>query len=223
MPSRSRKPFSKPAADANENLCSVFTGASATVLQHPSHSIPLQQAPLHQLCHTTASLQMDALGPAPTLRQLIDIFYDRVWNHRDDDALFAILSPNLRFRGSTESADRIGREAFKQYRDGIHLTLQDYVCQVQDVVVDASTAFARVWFSGVHSGGSLLGVPPTQRRVRWIGAARFALADVSEASPGMLQIGDVWVLGDLFSLQQQLQAPDRETDGDPENTSKSRN
>ncbi|CAE7038219.1 unnamed protein product [Symbiodinium natans] len=133
------------------------------------------------------------------LRKLVEVFYERVWNACDDDALFAILAPDVRFRGSTEAVDRVGPEAFKMYRDAIHEKLHNYTCTIQDVVVDETVAFARVWFSGTHSGGPLLGVPPTQRPVRWIGAARFALA--KEGS----QIGDIWVLGDLHSLSQQLQ------------------
>lgn len=36
-----------------------------------------------------------------------------MWNARDDRALREILSPELRFRGSTEATERVGPEAFK--------------------------------------------------------------------------------------------------------------
>ena len=42
-----------------------------------------------------------------------------MWNACDDDALFAILAPDVRFRGSTEAVDRVGPEAFKMYLIGV--------------------------------------------------------------------------------------------------------
>ena len=142
-----------------------------------------------------------------TLGGLVDVFYRRVWNARDDDALIAILAPDVRFRGSTESVDRIWPEAFKVYRNSIHNCLHDYSCTIQDIVTDGSVAFARVSFSGYHSGGLLLGVPPTNRHVHWIGAARFAFAQSLQPS-GVPQIGDIWVLSDLHGLQKQLLVSD---------------
>ena len=50
-------------------------------------------------------------------------------------------------------------------------------------------------FSGRHRG-PLLGVPATRRRVSWAGAAFFTF------SGG--RIADVWVLGDLHGLAEQL-------------------
>ncbi|CAE7853615.1 unnamed protein product [Symbiodinium sp. KB8] len=126
------------------------------------------------------------LGAA--LRQLVEIFYERVWNAKDDAALFAILAPDLRFRGSTEAVDRVGPEAFQSYRDKIHQALHTYTCKIEDIVVDGAVAFARVWFSGIHSGGDVLGVAPTKRRVKWIGAARFVLAEGPEGSPSFSKV-----------------------------------
>ncbi|CAK9060859.1 Metallophosphoesterase domain-containing protein 1 [Durusdinium trenchii] len=134
-----------------------------------------------------------------TDQNTIHVFYSRVWNARDDRALREILSPELRFRGSTEATERVGPEAFKAYRDAIHQALRDYTCTLQDVLVEGDCAFARVWFRGTHVG-QLLGLPGTGRAVEWIGCARFRVVSGVHGA----QLGDIWVLGDLYSLQQQL-------------------
>ncbi|OLP81061.1 putative pentatricopeptide repeat-containing protein, mitochondrial [Symbiodinium microadriaticum] len=100
--------------------------------------------------------------------------------------------------------DRQTFEMMLLYSHKIHQALHTYTCKIEDIVVDGAVAFARVWFSGIHSGGDVLGVAPTKRRVKWIGAARFVLAEGPEG-PSTAQIGEIWVLGDLYSLQKQLQ------------------
>ncbi|CAK9104795.1 unnamed protein product, partial [Durusdinium trenchii] len=119
----------------------------------------------------THLLKSDPMDPSQ-IRHLVEVFYSRVWNARDDRALREILSPELRFRGSTEATERVGPEAFKAYRDAIHQALRDYTCTLQDVLVEGDCAFARVWFRGTHVG-QLLGLPGTGRAVEWIGCARF--------------------------------------------------
>jgi predicted ester cyclase len=54
-------------------------------------------------------------------------------------------------------------------------------------------------FSGVHRD-TFLGVPATGRRVAWAGAAFFTFDD------GL--ISDLWVLGDLYGLHEQLRRPE---------------
>ena len=92
---------------------------------------------------TDAAMESKSSDLGAALRELVEIFYESVWNARDDTALFRILAPDLRFHGSTEAVDRIGPEAFKAYRDSIHQALHSYTCNIEDIVVDGAVAFAR--------------------------------------------------------------------------------
>ena len=57
--------------------------------------------------------------------------------------------------------------------------------------------YAKMRFTGVHAG-EFLGYAPTGRPVEWTGAAFFA-------ADGEL-LRDIWVLGDLVTLHEQLHA-----------------
>lgn len=74
--------------------------------------------------------------------------------------------------------------------------LADYRCTILDLVSEGERAFARMRFEGIHRA-KFLGFAPTGRRVDWAGAALF--------TPKSDKIADLWVLGDLQGLREQLQ------------------
>lgn len=117
-------------------------------------------------------------------------FYDRIWNAGDLDAASDLLAPDVSFRGSLGSEMR-GREAFGEYVRSVRSALADYRCEVLDCVAEGEQAFARVRFSGRHVG-VFRGYEPTGRTVSWVGAALFRFRGE--------RIAEVWVLGDLASL-----------------------
>ena len=63
------------------------------------------------------------------------------------------------------------------------------------VAAEGEQAFARMQFSGTHSG-PFLGHAPTGKRVSWQGAALFTFRGG--------RIAELWVLGDLAALEAQL-------------------
>lgn len=128
------------------------------------------------------------------VRDLVGMFYRRLWNERDLAVAPAILHPDVRFRGSVGSAVQ-GREAVCRYVELVTTALRAYRCDVQTLVVEGEHAAANVLFSGQHVG-EFLGYAPTGARVEWIGSAFFT------AEGGVLT--DVWVLGDVVSLRAQL-------------------
>lgn len=132
----------------------------------------------------------------PPIRNLVRRFYEDVWNAHDRTAIAELLTEDFRFRGSL-SRECEGLEAFADYVDSVHESLGDYRCEIEELVSEEESAFARMSFSGVHRG-LLLGHPPTGKRVSWAGAALF------HARRGMLE--SLWVLGDLDSLRRQLRA-----------------
>ena len=79
----------------------------------------------------------------------------------------------------------------------VHAALADYRCDIKDLIATDERAAARMTFTGIHRA-EFFGVPATQRRVTWAGAAFFAAADG--------RIKDIWVLGDLDGVKRQLGA-----------------
>jgi steroid delta-isomerase-like uncharacterized protein len=135
------------------------------------------------------------MSEAP-ISDLVRRFYRDLWNARDRSAIRELLAEDFRFRGSL-GRESVGLEAFAEYVDAVHQSLAEYRCEIEELVCEGERGFARMTFSGIHRG-SLLGHPPTGKRVSWAGAALF------QARAGKLE--SLWVLGDLDSLRQQLRA-----------------
>ncbi len=131
-----------------------------------------------------------------SIADLVRRFYRDVWNARDRSAIAELLTEEFRFRGSL-GRESVGLPAFADYVDSVHQSLEDYRCEIEELVCDGERAFARMRFSGIHRG-RLLGHPPTRKRVSWAGAALF------HERGGKLE--SLWVLGDLDSLREQLRA-----------------
>jgi len=77
----------------------------------------------------------------------------------------------------------------------IHTALGNYTCTTKDIVVEQSKVFAKLKFSGTHQN-SFLGYNATNKLVTWDGAALFHFTDN--------KISSLWVIGDLKSLEKQL-------------------
>jgi predicted ester cyclase len=126
--------------------------------------------------------------------QAVRSFYDRVWNRLDKAAIPELMHPDITFRGSLGPSMK-GHAAFADYVDMVTSALADYRCTVLDLVCEAERAFARMLFEGIHRG-PFMDFAPTGRRVEWAGAALFTLKEG--------RIADLWVLGDVYGLREQL-------------------
>lgn len=131
---------------------------------------------------------------APVGADLVRRFYADIWEVRDESAFAELLHEDFTFRGSLGHVKH-GREAFAEYVDMVHSGLQDYRCVIEELICEGDKAAARMTFHGVHRG-ELIGYRPTGKRVSWEGCAVFALRDG--------RIAELWVLGDLKSLEAQL-------------------
>ena len=130
------------------------------------------------------------------MRRIVERFYADLWNRVDLDCADDILHQDVDFRGSV-GLHAHGRAAVCEYVSMVTTALADYRCDIQNLIVEQEQAAARMQFSGVHVG-SLLGFPPSGRRIEWEGAAFFTARD------GLLDT--IWVLGDLDALRSQLDA-----------------
>jgi steroid delta-isomerase-like uncharacterized protein len=126
---------------------------------------------------------------------LVREFYERIWNAGDLDAATQLLTPDFAFRGSLGLEMR-GRAAFCEYVRSVRSALDGYRCDILDCVTEGEKSFAKMRFSGVHVG-VFRGYPPTGQLVQWLGAALFKIRGQ--------HIAELWVLGDLISLEAALQ------------------
>lgn len=127
---------------------------------------------------------------------LVDAFYSRIWNGGDLDAASSLLTDTFVFRGSL-GTELHGREPFLGYVRMVRAALDEYRCDILDCVSEADRAFARMRFSGKHVG-MFRGFAPTHEPVEWAGAALFRFERD--------RIAELWVLGDLASLDAMLRA-----------------
>jgi len=77
----------------------------------------------------------------------------------------------------------------------VRTALDRYHCDILDCVTEGDRVFAKMRFSGIHVS-PFKGYAPTGKPVQWLGAALFR-------ARGPL-ISELWVLGDLFSLEADL-------------------
>lgn len=122
-------------------------------------------------------------------------FYEIIWNQHNRAAIPEVLHENLKFRGSLGQETR-GHSGFGEYLDTVHEALGEYQCIVDELVSEPGRVFAKMKFTGIHKG-KLMGYLPTGKRVTWSGAALFIFAEG--------KVADLWVLGDLTSLERQLE------------------
>jgi steroid delta-isomerase-like uncharacterized protein len=129
-------------------------------------------------------------------KALVERFYHQVWNRADESAAREILHRDFRFRASL-GPERTGPEGFIEYLRAVHRALENFTCEIDELIAEDDRAAARMTFTGVHRG-LFFGVAPTGRTVRWAGGAFFA-------TDGR-QITALWVLGDIDSVKGQLGA-----------------
>jgi predicted ester cyclase len=136
----------------------------------------------------------------PTATVLVERFYHRVWNKADKVEAHEILDIDFRFRGSLGPELR-GPDGFIAYMRSVHAALEDFTCQIDQLIVDADCAAARMTFYGRHRA-KFFGIEPSGREIRWSGAAFF------KTRAG--KIVELWVLGDIEAIRRQLE-PQRAT------------
>ena len=129
------------------------------------------------------------------LTSLVDLFYQQLWNQKNFEIAEQILADQIEFKGSLGST-MVGRDKVCEYIESVTTALDNYTCQIQQLVVEDNKAAAKVLFSGIHVG-DFIGYQATGKEVEWIGAAFF------ESEHGKLI--NIWVLGNLEGLRSKLE------------------
>jgi predicted ester cyclase len=124
---------------------------------------------------------------------LVEQFYARIWNSGDEH-VGALLTEDFTFRGSLGTPAH-GHSEFLNYVRAVRGSLAGYHCEILDCVTESPKAFAKMRFSGTHAA-PFRGFAPTGKPVQWNGAALFTFRED--------RICELWVLGDLISLDELL-------------------
>ena len=127
-------------------------------------------------------------------RDLVNTFYERIWNAGDLSAASDLLSVDFAFRGSLGNEMK-GHDRFCEYVRSVRGALAQYRCEILECVVEEERAFAKMCFSGIHVA-TFRGFQPTGKLATWLGAAFF------RCEGGL--IAELWVLGDLAGLDMLL-------------------
>ena len=107
-----------------------------------------------------------------------------------------LRQPHLECTVPSTGFDRVGHDGLARMVGTIRDALEEYHCEIHSMVVEDNKAFCRLRFTGKHVG-SLLGYPPTNQTVAWMGATEFTCQNG--------KILKVWELGDVKSLEEQLE------------------
>jgi predicted ester cyclase len=128
------------------------------------------------------------------LKDQVRKFYEIIWNAYDERAIPSVLHENFTFRGSL-GQERRGYDGFAEYVGMVHKALGDYRCVIEELIEEGEKVFAKMTFTGIHQD-DFLGYRPTHKRVSWAGCALFGFDGE--------KVSDIWVLGDLKALEEQL-------------------
>ena len=127
-------------------------------------------------------------------KELVRLWYERMWNRWDESVFAEILDPAIELRGSLGQAHR-GYRGVAAYMQFVREAFPDFHNEIELLLEEDSRVFAKLRYTGTHQG-ALFGIEPTGRRITYAGAALFRIRE--------LKIFEVWVLGDLHGLLQQL-------------------
>ena len=161
-----------------------------------AHQLPGASPCLGLQCRSN---MQDASAKGTTARKAqVQRFYEVLWGAHDLDAIPAVLHDDFTFRGSLGD-ERRGHNGFTEYVNMVHAALGDYRCTIEVLVEEQDRVFAKMGFGGLHRG-KFMGYKPSGKRVHWTGCALFTFRGE--------KVSDLWVLGDLKGLEEQLKRND---------------
>ena len=121
-----------------------------------------------------------------------------MWNNWNKAVMPEIMHEDIRFRGSLGKAHS-GYSGLSDYIDFIRDAFPDFTNEIELIISEGEQSFAKLTYSGTHRG-EVFGTKPTNKRISYTGCAIFSFRQG--------KIAEVWVLGDIYGLINQLKNPD---------------
>ena len=128
--------------------------------------------------------------------ELISEFYNEVYNNKDLARIPKLFTDDCVFRGSI-GQEKFGHEGIAEYVRLITEAFGEFECTFHQVICEHENAYTRIRFSGIHQD-KFMGYSPSGKPVSWIGSVEFKFRNG--------KISELWALGDLHGLVQQLRA-----------------
>ena len=129
-------------------------------------------------------------------KDMIRAFYERMWNELDKSLVPDLMLEDVTYR--TLIGDIVsGRDSYAAYMDKVAGPFSDFQAEILDMIEEDERVAVKLRFTAKHAG-DFLGYAPTGKDLSWEGSTHFTFRDG--------KIADIWVLGDIFSLEQSLKA-----------------
>ncbi len=133
-------------------------------------------------------------------KELVRKLFQDVWNAKRIEAMYDFLSPDYVGHDPVDSflAHTVeGTEGAIAYVRLLHDALSEIHFELEDIIAEGDLVVVRFVAEGVHTG-ALLGIPPSENRVRIDGSAIYRIAEG--------RIVEAWHAYDYLSLLRQLGA-----------------
>ena len=129
-----------------------------------------------------------------TNKELVKLYYDELWNKQNKDYIDILFDDNITFFGSLGIAVS-GKEEFRKYMDTILTGVPNLFHSVLTIIEEGDNIAVKALYVGKHTG-KLFDYEASNNKIAYNGASFFKFRDG--------KIVDIWVLGDLKNLIQQL-------------------
>ena len=122
-------------------------------------------------------------------------FWEKCVNRHDLTAVDTLVAPAFVHHGAADAAQARGPEGIRRWVARLQAALPDLQVTIDDVIAEGDTVVVRSTRTGTHHG-TLLGLPPTERRATW------TAIDIFRVAGG--KITDRWDEFDTLGLREQL-------------------
>lgn len=127
-------------------------------------------------------------------KDLVKKYYEELWNKQNRALIDEIFDEEITFRGSLNIETK-GKKEFEEYMNNILNGIPNLYHGIETIVEENGVVAVRAVYNGTHKG-KLFDIEPTNRRIKYNGASFFRFNND--------KISDVWVLGDLVTLKDQI-------------------
>jgi len=129
-----------------------------------------------------------------TNKELVKIYYEELWNKQNRDFVDILFDDEITFHGSLNIETK-GKDQFIEYMNNILNGIPNLYHGIETIVEENNIVAVRAVYNGTHRG-KLFDIEATNKRIKYNGASFFRFKDD--------KIYDVWVLGDLVTLKDQI-------------------
>ena len=127
-------------------------------------------------------------------KEMIRRFYEQMWNGLDKSIVPDLMLEGVTYR--TLIGDIVsGRDSYAAYMDKVAGPFSNFQAEILDMIEEGERVAVKLRFTAKHAG-DFLGYAPTGKDLSWEGSTHFSFRNG--------RIADIWVLGDIFSLEQSL-------------------